>query len=83
MKDVSERILPIMWVEEGATIDDIQADMFKDKLISKIETANIVLFTLIGAGIIMIGFAVISMLFSRDEDQPKETELKEKKRLCY
>uniref|UniRef100_A0A7N9ANQ0 Platelet glycoprotein 4 n=1 Tax=Mastacembelus armatus TaxID=205130 RepID=A0A7N9ANQ0_9TELE len=53
-------IFPIVWLNETASLDDQTADMFKNELISRIRTLELIQQVLLGTGVAIFALCLIS-----------------------
>ncbi|XP_053718870.1 platelet glycoprotein 4 [Synchiropus splendidus] len=58
-------IVPLVWLNETAELDEPTAQMFKTELFSRIELLDVIQKTLIGVGVAMFGVSLIMLLICR------------------
>lgn len=56
-------ILPILWLEETASVDEKNADLLKSKLINKIKLFNGILLFLLNLSIICLTISIVYLIF--------------------
>lgn len=60
-KSVSRAIVPLIWVEEGVSLDDEYIEELNDKYFNKVEVANIIkIFLVAFSSLGIVGFAGFS-----------------------
>ncbi|KAF7666783.1 hypothetical protein LDENG_00092620 [Lucifuga dentata] len=65
-------ILPLVWLNETAMLDDETAEMFKKKLISRIQLLEIIQNTFLGVGLIIFGLCLVSYCVVQRQDSKSQ-----------
>uniref|UniRef100_A0A8C7ZK91 Platelet glycoprotein 4 n=1 Tax=Oryzias sinensis TaxID=183150 RepID=A0A8C7ZK91_9TELE len=73
-KNISDyMILPVVWMNETATLDDETADMFKNELLGRINMLDIIQKVLLGAGAAIFVLCLIFYCFARRSHKRSKT----------
>ena len=84
-------IIPVLWLEETASVDEKNADLLKSKLLNKIALLNGLALFLVNFGILMISFAFLYFLIVRfllvrgntEKIRPQEIDTLPKKKIPF
>lgn len=63
LEDYNGLILPIVWFEESATVDEANANLLKSKLINKVKLVKGILMFLLNLAIILLTICLVYLIF--------------------